>query len=490
VARIEFIDQTLRDGQQSLWGMRLRAYQATPALPHLNATGFRAVDTTGGGPFIVLVREFRDDPWATLDHITSGLSNTGVRAGLRTLAIGGFGFTADAMIDLWIRLLGKHGVQSLWLFDCLYDMPLMRAKAQVILDAGLDVVPAIMYGLTDLHTDEFFAERAREMASWPGVKTIYVEDAAGVLTPERAATLLPALQGASGDVRLELHVHNTTGLATSVYLEGLKAGIDIFHTCSLPMANGPSLPSTEAMVEVVELSGHSHSLDNSHLPPVAEHFYREAARVGYATGVPNEYRMLPYLHQLPGGMTGTLRNQLAQHGMEDRLMDVLREIVQVREDLGQPIMATPFSQFVGIQAVLNVVTGERYKLVPDEVIQYALGHFGPLMRPVAPNVADKIFAQRRAADFMAWERPQPTLDQVRKQFGSSLSDEELMLRYMIPSDAVDAMLAAGPIRTSYPTHSSAIVEHIAELVQEAGSARRLTLSQPGISLDLRRSPAS
>src|SRR5947209_4267710 len=162
---IEFIDQSLRDGPQSLWGMRMRAYQAGPALPHLDKTGFRAIDLTGGGPFTVLVREFKDDPWATLDYIVAGLGNTHKRSGVRTLAVGGFGFTPDSIIDLWIAMLAKHGVQSLWLFDCLYDMPTMRRKAQDIVAVGAEVAPAIMYGLTDLHTDEFFAERAREMAS-------------------------------------------------------------------------------------------------------------------------------------------------------------------------------------------------------------------------------------------------------------------------------------------------------------------------------------
>ena len=209
-------------------------------------------------------------------------------------------------------------------------MPVMKAKAEAIQGVGGEVVPAIMYGLTDLHTDEFFADRAREMASWDGVKRIYIEDAPGVLTPERASTLLPALQEATPGVRLELHVHNTTGLAPLVYVEGIKAGIDLLHTCALSMANGPSLPSTEAMVEIVEELGHTHNLDKSQLQPVSDHFLREARRLGWETGVPNEYRMLPYRHQLPGGMTGTLKNQLNEYGMPEKFPEVVDEIVRVR----------------------------------------------------------------------------------------------------------------------------------------------------------------
>lgn len=488
MANIEFIDQTLRDGQQSLWGMRMRAYQATPALPHINRTGFRVVDLTGGTFFVVMLRESGDDPWAALDHLVAGLPDTQRRAGMRPVAVGSFGFVPDSMLDLWVATLVKHGIQTHWLFDCLYDMPLMKAKAEAIRRVGGEVVPAIMYGLTDLHTDEFFADRAREMASWEGVRTIYVEDAPGVLTPERAATLLPALQEATGDVRLELHVHNTTGLAPLVYMEGIKAGIDIIHTCSLPLANGPSLPSTEAMVEIVEEAGHTHDLDKSQLPPVAEHFEREAKRMGWALGVPNEYRTMPYRHQLPGGMTGTLINQLNEYGMPERFGEVIDEIVRVREDLGQPVMATPFSQFVGIQAVLNVVLPERYEVVPDEVLHYALGHYGPLMRPVEPHVADKIFSQPRVKDLESWERDQTSLEEFRKRLGQNLSDEELLLRYFCPEDQVDKMLAGPPLRTEPAPPVSGVGEQLTQLIEQAATrpVSHVSLSMPGIKLDLRR----
>jgi oxaloacetate decarboxylase alpha subunit len=185
-------------------------------------------------------------------------------------------------------------------------------------------------------------------------------------------------------------------------------------------------------------------------------------------------------------MTGSLKSQLAQHGMEDRLQEVLEEIPLVREELGQPIMATPFSQFVGIQALLNIVAGERYKLVPDEVIQYTLGQYGPLMRPVQADVRDKILAAGRAPHFEAWEPPQPTLAELRERFGRSVRDEELLLRILFAADEVDAMLASGPIRTDPRTSASNIVQHVRELVSEARDASSLSLSQPGLSIKLRR----
>jgi oxaloacetate decarboxylase alpha subunit len=172
--------------------------------------------------------------------------------------------------------------------------------------------------------------------------------------------------------------------------------------------------------------------------------------------------------------------------MEHRLREVLAEIVHVRADLGEPVMATPFSQFVGIQAVLNIVRGERYQVVPDEVIQYALGHYGPLLRPIAPDIMDRILSQPRAKDLQNWERPQPTLAEIRERFGKHLSDEELILRFLIPNDAVDKMIAAGPIRTDPRTSAQHIVQSVADLVAEGKSLRRLTFAQPGLSIDLRR----
>jgi oxaloacetate decarboxylase alpha subunit len=488
MAEIKFIDQTLRDGQQSLWGMRMRACQATPALPHLNATGFDTFDLTGGTFFVVMLRESGDDPWAALDWLIEGLPDAGHRAGMRPVAVGSFGFVPDEMLDLWVATLVKHGIDSHWLFDCLYDMPVMKAKAEAIRRVGGEVVPAIMYGLTDLHTDEFFADRAREMAGWDGVKRIYVEDAPGVLTPERAATLLPALQAATPGVELELHVHNTTGLAPLVYMEGIRAGIEYIHTCSMPLANGPSLPSTEAMAEIVEEMGHTHNLDKSQLKPVADHFEREAKRLGWALGEPNEYRTQPYRHQLPGGMTGTLINQLNEYGMPERFPEVIDEIVRVREELGQPVMATPFSQFVGIQAVLNVVLPERYEIVPDEVLHYALGHYGPLMRPVEPHVADKIFSQPRVKALEAWERDQTTVAEFRQKLGKDLSNEELLLRYFCPEEQVDKMLAGPPLRTEPPAASPDLGDQLMQLIEEAKARpiSHLSLSQPGIQIDLRR----
>jgi oxaloacetate decarboxylase (Na+ extruding) subunit alpha len=483
---VEFVDQTLRDGQQSLWGLRMRAYQAADALPHLDATGFRVVDLTGPGMFTVLLREFADDPWASTDFLVRNMPNSVLRAGMRTTAVIGFAQAPDAIVDLWVQTLIRHRVTSFWIYDCLYDMPTMKRLVEVIQRAGGTAVPSVMYGLTGVHDDAFFAARAGEMASWPGVETIYLEDAPGVLTPERAATLLPAVRAATGDIPLELHCHATTGLAQHNYVEGLKAGFTILHTASRPMANGPSLPSTEGMLPILADLGLSHGLDLDRLPPVAENFVWAARDAGFEPGAPAEYDPRIYQHQVPGGMTGTLRNQLATHGMAHRLDEVLAEIPRVREELGHPIMATPFSQFVGIQAVLNIVAGDRYVLVPDEVVHYALGHYGPLAAPLDPDVADRVLGSDRARALAGWTRPQPSIGEIRRGYPAGTSDEDLLLRYLTSDEEVDTMKRAGPIRTDPRRSANAIVDELVDLIGERRSITSLHVARPGLSVRLGR----
>jgi oxaloacetate decarboxylase alpha subunit len=272
-------------------------------------------------------------------------------------------------------------------------------------------------------------------------------------------------------------------------MEGLRSGVDIFHTCSRPLANGPSLPSTEGFLEILAELGYTHQLDETQLEPVADHFRRTGEAMGYRLGVPSEYSIRTYAHQLPGGMMGTLRNQLAQHGMEHRLDEVLEETIVVRGELGEPIMATPFSQFVGIQAVLNVVTGERYSIVPDEVVQYAFGHYGPLMRPVEPAVMERIVSQPRAQHFASWERPQPTLQEIRRQFGARISDEELMLRFMHSEDEVRDVLEGRSAPRDPRRRASNILGNVLDLIPEAKSLTSFAYSADGISIELARDPA-
>lgn len=351
--------------------------------------------------------------------------------------------------------------------------------------AGGKALGAIFYGISPVHTDEWFADCVRQMVSWGSVSGIYVEDAPGILTPDRARTLIPALLAAAGDTPVEWHFHNTTAMGAANYMTALELGGSILHTCSEPLANGPSLPSVERMLANLTRLGHTHGIDTTALPPIASHTRGIAEQEGWATSAPTEFDAFAYRHQMPGGMTGTLKAQLAQYDMTDRLNEVLEETVRVRAEMGHPISATPFSQLVGIQSVLNVVTGDRWSVVPDEVVIYLMDKFGTPPAPVDEDVRDKVLGSDHGRQFAGWERPQPTLSELRSQYGGpGVSDEELLLRYMVPTEDIDATRAAGPLNTGYTftDHTSLpeLVEHFRSLKRTTrgpGSMRRTSRSR-------------
>jgi oxaloacetate decarboxylase alpha subunit len=445
MAEIKFVDQSIRDGQQSLWGLRMRMGHMLPVAPDMDRAGYDVIDITGSAMFEVMTRQFKENPWEMLDAMRAAVPNTELRAGTRPNASAGSGFTLApaAVVDLFATTLVKHGIDSLWIYDCLYNVDQMERVARAISAAGAKAVPSLMYSLSEFHTDEFFADKVRQFAAWGCASSVYLEDASGVLTPDRAVTLIPAVVEAANGLPVELHCHNTTGLAPLNYLEGLKHGVVTIHTASRPLANGPSLPSVESMLENVRLLGHTAALNEDAVAAMAEYFESLAVAEGYELGAPAEYSVFPYEHQLPGGMLGTLKHQLATHGLGDRLQETLYEAATVRRELGSPVMATPISQLVGIQALLNVTTGERYGRVPDDVILYTLGRLGSPPGPMDPDVKDKILSSSRGKELAAISPAEPTVEELRRQHGRHLSDEELLLRTLLQQSEVDAMLGAG-----------------------------------------------
>ncbi|MEZ5120676.1 MAG: hypothetical protein R2736_03705 [Solirubrobacterales bacterium] len=486
MAHVEIVDQTIRDGPQSLWGMRIRAGMVTKVAPQLRAAGFHTLDVPGGSFFTVMLRHLREDPVAAFAHIRGLLRGQTLRCGTRPSSTGRYGIASYASMDFYTEFMVQRlGIDAFWIYDCLYDMPEMERRARSVHQAGGAVVPAVMYGISPVHTDAWYAARVREMVGWGIASAIYVEDAPGILTPERCRTLIPALVEAAGDVPVELHCHNTTGLAPLNYLIGIEHGIQRIHTASRPVANGPSLPSTEMMLTNLASAGHTHPIDTATLAPVAEHFERVARQEGHPLGVVAEYDRRIYDHQLPGGMTGTFKAQLVEHGMEDRFDAVLEEIPRVRAELGHPVSATPFSQLIGTQAVLNVVSGERYSITTDEVVLYTMGAYGQPPAPIDPDVKDRLLSSPTGRRLDGFQRPDLTLDELRAQSGGPhVSDEDLFRLIFPPQEDLDATAAAGPLRTDYVIH-----ETPAELIRramESRHARRISLRGPGMAIDLSR----
>lgn len=486
MATIEFVDQTLRDGHQSLWGMRMRSGHALPVAPLIDRAGYRIVDYTGSSAMEVMVRHCRENPWVGLDRVREAMPTATLRAGARSNAIVGMGLTPNSLLELWAKTLAKHGIGSFWIFDCLFNLEQMKWMTTVARQAGMRVSPQVQFGDSPVHTDDFFAGVVREMSTWD-VDTIILGDEAGVLSPHRARTWIPAMVEAAGGVPLEAHFHNTVGMGTVNYVTAVEHGVHILHTAVGALANGPSMPSVETSIANARWLGHDVALDTSGLDQVDAHFAAIARAEGHPIGTPREYNVLHTQHQLPGGMTGTLINQLRTYGMESRYDELLEEITVVRGEMGYPVMATPFSQLVGIQALLNVVNGERYSVFPDENLMYLAGHMGPIPGKVDPEVLDRAFGTQRGQEFLSWEQPQPSLKEIRAQLGENLSDEELLLRFLMPGPDVDAMLEAGPPPTDLSARGGKTVEMVCGLMRGT-KAPYLGYTDGELSLSLRRGP--
>lgn len=487
MAHIEFLDETMRDGQQSLWGMRMQAGMALPVSPLIDRTGFNVIDLAGSSMMEVLIRHCRENPWEGLDLLVQSMPRTPIRGGMRSNASVTFGVTPDALMDAWMRQLNRHGVRSYWIYDVLFNIDKTHRLAKVAKEFGSEVAGAIMYTLSPVHTDEYYADKAEMLSASPDIDTLLLYDTAGTLDKERLKTLVPAIIAKARGKKIEFHSNNILGMSAKAYLDAIELGVRCIHTASRPMANGPSVPSTEIMVKNILLKGHTHSLDTSLFKPVADHFEAVGKAAGYLVNQYNEYDILSIEHQIPGGMTGTLKAQLAQHNMMDKLDEVLSETAEVRRELGYPGMATPFSQLVGTLAVLNIVSGKRYSIIPDEVIQYAAGFYGETVAPIDPNVLDQIMSAPRAREVLANPPEQPTIEELRKRYGTT-NDDELILRALVPEADLERMWAQGPVKTSYPLLSSPELDQVRKLMRVA-RAPVVQIKSSLMNLTLRRNTA-
>lgn len=464
MAHVDILDTTIRDGQQALWGMRMKAGMALPVAPIIDRTGYSVIDLTASSLFEVLVRHCQENPWEGMDLLVEAMPRTPKRAGMRSNAAVSFGITPDALMDAWMRQLAVHGCRSFWVYDVLFNMDKMLRLAKLAKDCNSTCAGALMFTLSPVHTDEYYADKVEKLAASPDIDSILIYDTAGVLEKERLSTLIPALKAVARGKPIEMHANNILGQSGKAYLDAVELGVTVLHTSTRPLANGPAVPSTQMFVHNLEMLGHTHDIDVSLLDPVAKHFEKVGRAAGYLVNQNNEYDVLAVQHQVPGGMVGTFKANLAQHGMEERLEDVLRETAIVRRELGYPGMATPFSQIVGIQAVLNIVSGERYSVVTDEVIAYAAGFYGEMVAPIDPNVLDKIMASKRAKEVVANPPENPSIEELRKRHGTD-DDDELILRALVPEADLEKMRAAGPVQRSYPLLSSPELDQVQQLMK-------------------------
>jgi oxaloacetate decarboxylase alpha subunit len=459
---VSFIDTTFRDAHQSLWSTRMTTAMMLPVAPIVDRLGFEAIDLVGGAVFDVCVRYLREDPWERMRIMSGVVTRTPLIVMTRGQSLFTFELFPDDIVALTARRIAANGIRYVTPYDALNDMRNMIVPVGASKATGLTVAGGIVYTVSPVHTDAYYAGKARELVAL-GVDAVFLKDPSGLLKPERVRTLIPALRQAVGATRLQLHTHCLTGLGPLCALEAITHGADTVHTATSPLAHGASQPPTEWLARNARRLGFDVRLDADGLAPVADYLRYVAAREGQPLGRIAEYDPFHYEHQVPGGMISNLRSQLQDVGLSHRLDEILEEAARVRQELGYPIVVSPFAQFVITQAVLNTVQGERYATVPDEVRKYVLGYYGALAAPVDPNVLDRITGGEAPVTARPGDLLPPAVERVRRERGPFASDDDLLLAAFYNPEQYASLLVARPIRTEYPVDRTPLLTLLKEL---------------------------
>ena len=439
MAQVHVSELVLRDGHQSLIATRLRTEDMLPICSKLDAIGFWSLEAWGGATFDTCVRYLKEDPWERLKKLRAALPNSRIQMLLRGQNLLGYRHYSDDVVRAFVKQSADSGVDVFRVFDAMNDIRNLRVSIEAVKKHGKHAEGTISYTTSPVHDINYFVEMAKQLESM-GSDTIAIKDMAGLLTPQSTTELVKAIRAA---VKLPIHLHShaTSGLASMCMLKGVENGATIIDTCNSSFSEGASHPTTESLVAALQGTEYDTGLNLAALQEITAYF-REVRRKYWQfesefTGV--DTRVL--VNQVPGGMISNLSNQLKEQGALNRMDEVLAEIPRVREDLGFPPLVTPTSQIVGTQAVLNVMTGARYKSVTNEVKNYFLGHYGKAPAPVnvdIRNIAvgyDTEVIECRPADLLEDE-----MDKLRQESEAWAMTEEDVLTYAMFPDLAKTFL--------------------------------------------------
>ena len=481
MATVKFVDTTLRDGHQCLWATRMSTAMMRPIMERMDRIGFEAIEIMGAVHFDACVRYLKDDPWERIRLLRRHVRGP-LQVITRSRCALGFELQPLDLHRLWIERLMACGVDRLVGFDGLHDLDNLAEGLRYAKSLGAYTIGWLIFSESPIHTDALYASKAREFIDRAGVDTVMIEDTSGILTPQRVRTLIPAVKAAIGEWPLALHTHNLVGLAQRTCIEAVAHGVESLYTCIAPIADGNAPPSVQTTLRNLRHLGHATDLDDAAIAEVSAYLADVAERGGFPLGAPNDFDAANFGHQIPGGVLSNLASQLRSAGLGHRLDEVLAECSRVREELGWPIMVTPFSQLVGVQATLNVLEGDRYARIPDEVKRYALGYYGKLPAPVEPDVLDRIVENGSPTIALTPPEPEPVLDGLRERYPNA-SDDERLLRHSFPAHVLDARTPEPPRRTD------GAFDGIGRLVEAFGACTQVgavSIQRGEFRLDLRR----
>jgi oxaloacetate decarboxylase (Na+ extruding) subunit alpha len=481
---VNLVDVTMRDGNQSLWGATgLNTAHMLQAAALTERCGFRAVDFTSSSHMAVAVRYFQNNPWERIRRMRAAMPTTPLQfitTGLRFIA---WQQADPEFMRLVYRRLQANGIRRFSMLDPMHEVPAVIEAARIIKEEGeAEVMAALTFTLSDVHDDAFYAGFAKALMASPHIDLFYLKDPSGLMSIDRARTLVPAVKAVIGNRPLEIHAHNTLGLGEMSSLEAAKLGISAIHVGVGPGGDGSSLPEAQRMVANLREAGQDVAIDRDALAQLTDYWSRLARAEGLPPGTPQGFDASFLRHQLAGGVMTTTKRQLEELDLGHRLADVITETEKVRAELGYPIMVTPFPQMVMSQALFNVIGDSRYAQVSDQVIRYVLGKFGKPTNPIDPAVLSTILDRPHAKVLMA-EEDFPTLADLRKTFGATMPDEEFLLRAVMPGDQVDAMLSAGRSRATYSPEVAPMLALLKQLAAKP-AARDIVVERRGLRIAL------
>lgn len=436
---IQFTETVLRDAHQSLIATRMTTEQMLPIIDKMDKVGYHAVECWGGATFDASLRFLKEDPWERLRKLRDGFKNTKLQMLFRGQNILGYNHYADDVVEYFVQKSIANGIDIIRIFDCLNDVRNLETAVKAANKENGHAQIALSYTLGDAYTLGYWKNMAKQIEDM-GAKSLCIKDMAGLLTPYKATELVTALKE-SVEIPIDLHTHYTSGVASMTYMKAVEAGCDIIDTAMSPMAMGTSQPATEVMAKTFEGTPYDPGLDQSLLAEIAAYFapLREQwLKSGRMSTKVLGVNIKTLMYQVPGGMLSNLVSQLDEMGASDRFQEVLEEVPRVRKDFGEPPLVTPSSQIVGTQAVLNVVTGERYKMVTKESKKLLSGQFGQTVKPFDPEVQKKCIGDAEAITCRPADLIKPQLKEIEEEMKQYKQQDEDVLTYaLFPQVATD-----------------------------------------------------
>ncbi len=429
---VKITETILRDAHQSLIATRMPTEEMLPIIEKMDQIGYHAVECWGGATFDSCLRFLKEDPWERLRKLKAGFKNTKLQMLFRGQNILGYNHYSDDVVEYFVQKSIANGIDIIRIFDCLNDIRNLETAVKATRKEGGHAQIAFSYTLGDAYTLDYWVDLAKKVEDM-GADSICIKDMAGLLLPYATEELVKALK-ANVKIPIELHTHYTSGMASMALMKAVEAGCDIIDTACTPFALGTSQPSTEVMVKAFEGTPYDTGLDINKLIEICDYFEpykQEVLKSGLLNPKVMGVDVNTLKYQVPGGMLSNLVKQLHDAGKDDKLQDVLNEIPRVRKDFGEPPLVTPSSQIVGTQAVMNVLTGERYKMVPKESKKLAKGEFGQSAKPMDKDVQKKILGEEEAITCRPADLLEPSLKKYEEEIAQWKRQDEDVLSYAL-----------------------------------------------------------